>query len=94
MIKGNKYLRRVLFLCARIARNEPFADFYERLISRGKSSVEATCALAGKLAGICYNVIKDGIYNGSVTKRYRSIKTKDAKDYDVDVGDVLNSLFP
>ena len=67
MIRGNKYLRRVLFL---VARNlEPFNGYYERLIARGKSATQATCALAGKLASICYHVIKDGVYK--VKKSFR-----------------------
>jgi len=56
-------------LVARVARNlEPFNGYYERLIARGKSATKATCALAGKLAGICYHVIKDGVYKGVVKK--------------------------
>jgi len=67
MIRGNKYLRRVLFL---VGRNlEPFNGYYERLIARGKSATKATCALAGKLASICYHVIKDGVYK--VKKSFR-----------------------
>ena len=94
MIEGNKYLRRTLYLCARMARRGPFADFYERLIAKGKSSIEATCALAGKLASISYHVLVDGVYKGLVTKRLKLIKGKNVKDYDVDVSSVLNTLFP
>ncbi len=53
MIMGNKYLRRAFFLVAR--KSEPFNEYYERLVSRGKSAIKATCALAGKLASICYH---------------------------------------
>ncbi|BCU67647.1 hypothetical protein HS7_10840 [Sulfolobales archaeon HS-7] len=94
MIEGNKYLRRTLYLCAMIARRGPFADFYERLIAKGKSSIEATCALAGKLASISYHVLVDGVYKGLVTKRSKLAKAKNVKDYDVDVSSVLNTLFP
>ncbi|WP_409349273.1 IS110 family RNA-guided transposase [Saccharolobus islandicus] len=93
MIMGNKYLRRAFFLVARVARkSEPFNEYYERLVSRGKSAIKATCALAGKLAGICYHVIKDGVYKGVVKKRFRVPRGKDVNVQDVDVGGVLDSL--
>ncbi len=93
MIRGNKYLRRAFFLVARVARkSEPFNEYYERLVSRGKSAIKATCALAGKLAGICYHVIKDGVYKGVVKKRFRVPRGKDVNVQDVDVGGVLDSL--
>ncbi len=53
MIRGNKYLRRVLYLVARGLG--PFNEYYERLVARGKSVKQAICALAGKLASICYH---------------------------------------
>jgi transposase len=35
MIAGNKYLRRTLFLCARVAKNYgSFKEFYNRLVER------------------------------------------------------------
>ena len=40
MIRGNKYLRRALYLVARGL--EPFKGYYERLIARGKSVTQAT----------------------------------------------------
>ncbi len=93
MIRGNKYLRRAFFLVARVARkSEPFNEYYERLVSRGKSAIKATCALAGKLASICYHVIKDGVYKGVVKKRFRVPRGKDVNVQDVDVGGVLDSL--
>ena len=37
MIRGNKYLRRALYLVAKVARGlEPFKGYYERLIARGR----------------------------------------------------------
>ncbi|WP_016730040.1 IS110 family RNA-guided transposase [Saccharolobus islandicus] len=93
MIMGNKYLRRAFFLVARVARkSEPFNEYYERLVSRGKSAIKATCALAGKLASICHHVIKDGVYKGVVKKRFRVPRGKDVNVQDVDVGGVLDSL--
>ncbi|QXJ32625.1 hypothetical protein J5U21_02276 [Saccharolobus shibatae] len=65
MIRGNKRLRRGFYLAARSARwLEPFNEFYERLIARGKSVRQATCVLAGKFAFIAYHVLKDGVYKG------------------------------
>lgn len=95
MIRGNKYLRRVLYLVSRVARNlEPFNGYYERLIARGKSATQATCALAGKLASICYHVIKDGVYKGIVKKSFRVPRGKEVNVKDFDVGDALDSLSP
>ncbi|BDB99789.1 hypothetical protein SACC_28060 [Saccharolobus caldissimus] len=92
MIRGNKYLRRILYL---VARNlEPFNGYYERLITRGKSATKATCALAGKLASICYHVIKDGVYKGVVKKSFRVPRGKEVNVKDFDVGDALDSLSP
>ena len=62
MIRGNKYLRRVLYLVARGL--EPFNEFYEGLVARGKSATKATRALGGKLACICCHVIKGGVHKG------------------------------
>ena len=93
MIRGNKYLRRALYLVARVARGlEPFKGYYERLIARGKSVTQATCALAGKLASICYHVIKDGVYKGVVKKSFRIPRGKEVNVKDFDVGDALDSL--
>lgn len=93
MIKGNRYLRRTFFLCARVARKlEPFHDYYESLLSRGKSPIEATCALAGKLVGIAYHVLRDGVYKGPAKKSLRIPKGKNVDLKDIDVGDVLDSL--
>ena len=93
MIRGNKYLRRALYLVAKVARGlEPFKGYYERLIARGKSVTQATCALAGKLASICYHVIKDGVYKGVVKKSFRIPRGKEVNAKDFDVGDALDSL--
>ncbi|QXJ34117.1 IS110 family RNA-guided transposase [Saccharolobus shibatae] len=93
MIRGNKYLRRAFFLVARVARkSERFKEFYDRLVSKWKSATKATCALGGKLACICYHVIKDGVYKGDVKKSFRTPRGKDVNVQDVDVGDALDSL--
>ncbi|AAK41923.1 Third ORF in transposon ISC1491 [Saccharolobus solfataricus P2] len=93
MIRGNKYLRRAFFLVARVARkSERFKEYYDRLVSKWKSATKATCALGGKLACICYHVIKDGVYKGDVKKSFRAPRGKDVNVQDVDVGDVLDSL--
>jgi len=95
MIRGNKRLRRGFYLAARSARwLEPFNEFYERLIARGKSVRQATCALAGKLACIVYHVLKDGVYKGIVKKRLRIPKGGEVNVKDFDVGDALDSLSP
>ncbi|MEM0173583.1 MAG: IS110 family transposase, partial [Sulfolobaceae archaeon] len=95
MIRGNKRLRRGLYLVARVAKGlEPFNEFYKRLIARGKSVRQATCALAGKLACICYHVLKDGVYKGVVKKSFRMPKGKEVNVKDFDVGEALDSLSP
>ena len=62
------------------------------LLLGGKSATQATCALAGKFAGICYHVIKDGVYK--VKKSFRSPRGKEVNVKDFDVGDALDSLSP
>ena len=62
------------------------------LLLGGKSVTQATCALAGKLASICYHVIKDGVYKGVVKKSFRVPKVKQVDVKDVNVGEVLDSL--
>ena len=73
---------------------EPFNEFYERLIARGKSVKQVTYALAGKLACIAYHVLKDGVYKGILKKRLRVPKGEEVDVKDFDVGDALNSLSP
>jgi transposase len=95
MIRGNKYLRRALYLVAKVARGlEPFKGYYERLITRGKSVTQATCAIAGKLASICYHVIRDDVYKGVVKKSFRIPRGKEVNAKDFDVGDAVDSLSP
>ena len=82
-------------MVAKVARGlEPFKGYYERLIARGKSATKATCALAGKLASICYHVIKDGVYKGVAKKSFRIPRGKEVNVKDFDVGDALDSLSP
>jgi Transposase and inactivated derivatives len=95
MIRGNKYLRRALYLVAKVARGlEPFKGYYERLITRGKSVTQATCALAGKLASICYHVIRDGVYKGVVKKSFRIPRGKEVNAKDFDVGRRARLVIP
>ncbi|BDC17400.1 hypothetical protein HS5_02900 [Acidianus sp. HS-5] len=93
MIRGNKRLRRGFYLVARVARGlGQFEEYYERLIAREKSVKQATCALGGKFACICYHVLKDGVYKGDVKKSFRVSRGRKVGVKNFNVGDALDSL--
>jgi len=90
MIAGNKYLRRTLFLCARVAKNYgSFKEFYNRLVERGKKTVVATCALAGKLTTKAYHVLRDCVYE--VKSSFE--EPKEVKFDKPDIKGALDSLY-
>ncbi len=57
--KGNPELRRLLYLAAMQACRQPaWKPYYERLLSRGKSRIQALVALARKLARVAFSLLK------------------------------------
>lgn len=57
---AQKLLKKYLFLAADVARHwDPeFAAFYEKLVQKGLHHFQAVCALANKMAGRVYSVLK------------------------------------
>lgn len=53
-------LKKYLFLAAKVARqyDPEFAAFYKRLMNRGHHHYQAICALANKMAGRLYALLK------------------------------------
>jgi transposase len=61
--RGDAELRRLLFLAAlanRRCRVSPFKDQYEREQAKGLSTIAATCAVARKLAKVCWSLHTHG----------------------------------
>lgn len=63
--RGDAELRRLLFLCARANLRSrdpanPFKQQYERELAKGLPSTAATCAVARKLARLCWSLVTHG----------------------------------
>jgi len=61
--QGDPELRRLLFCCAQAslrAKNSPFAAQYERELAKGLKPTAALCAVARKLARMCWSIIHHG----------------------------------
>jgi transposase len=60
--RGEPELRRVMFLAGRAGRRfgDRFAQYYERLRARGKSTTEADVAVARKIARIAFTLLRTG----------------------------------
>lgn len=59
--QGDAELRRLLFNCARAAvlsKESPFKDQYERELKKGLSKTAAYCAIARKLARLCWSLVR------------------------------------
>ena len=79
--QGDAELRRLLYLCAQASvrtKGSPFQAQYERELAKGLSKVAALCAVARKLARLCWSVVKHGsdydparVYQQSATKNSR-----------------------
>lgn len=60
---GDAELRRLLFLCAKASlrcRHSPFRAQYERELAKGLSKTAALCAMARKLARLCWSMHRHG----------------------------------
>ena len=59
--QGDAELRRLLFCCAKSslrAKDSPFKAQYEREIAKGLSATAALCAVARKMAKLCWSLHK------------------------------------
>ena len=61
--RGDGELRRLLYVAAQAnlrCRHSPFRQQYERERAKGLSHTAATCAVARKLAKVCWSLVKHG----------------------------------
>ena len=59
--RGNKILKRALFLSAFAALREPFSRaYYDRKIAQGKRHNQALIALARRRCDVLYAMLRDG----------------------------------
>lgn len=61
--QGDAELRRLLYLCAQAnlrAKASPFKAQYERERAKGLTSTQALCAVARKLAEVCWSLHRHG----------------------------------
>lgn len=61
--QGDAELRRLLYLCAQASlrsKNSPFKAQYERERAKGLKSTQALCAVARKLAEVCWSLHRHG----------------------------------
>ena len=61
--QGGAELRRLLYLCAKSslrAKGSPFKQQYEREKAKGLSNKAALCALARKMAKLCWSIVQHG----------------------------------
>lgn len=59
--QGDAELRRLLYLCAKSsirAKNSPFKEHYEREQKKGYSKTAALCAVARKMARLCWALVQ------------------------------------
>lgn len=59
--QGDAELRRLLYLCAQSsvrAKNSPFKAHYEREQAKGLSKTAALCAVARKMARLCWSLVE------------------------------------
>jgi len=72
--KGNKLVRKTLFLCVlnAIKRDPYWIKLYQRLLDRGKSKMSAICALMAKMLRIIFGVLNNGtMYDPLIDMAYR-----------------------
>ncbi len=61
--QGDAELRRLLYLCASAslrAKNSPFKAQYERECAKGLATTAALCAVARKMARLCWSLVQHG----------------------------------
>lgn len=83
---GDAELRRLLFLAALSnarCKSSPFKDQYERELAKGLSKTAATCAVARKLAKVCWSLHKHGSeYDPDRVSKQPNPKGEEAKTPD------------
>lgn len=79
--QGDAELRRLLYLCAQAnlrCRSSPFKDQYERERTKGLSTTAALCAVARKIARLCWSLHKYGSeYDAARVTRQGGSGTRD-----------------
>lgn len=79
--QGDAELRRLLFVCAKAAisaKDNPFKTQYIHEKGKGLSSTAALCAVARKMACVCWSIHKHGTdYDPSRVSKRPERKTKD-----------------
>ena len=61
--QGDAELRRLLFLCASaslLCKDTGFQEQYERELSKGLPTTAALCAVARKMAKVCWSIVQHG----------------------------------
>lgn len=81
--QGDAELRRLLYLCASAslrAKNSPFKAQYERERAKGLPTTAALCAVARKMAKVCWSIVQhEAEYDPSRVYQQPTLK-KEAKD--------------
>jgi transposase len=82
--QGDAQLRRLLYLCAQAslrAKDSPFLAQYEREQKKGLSKTAALCAVARKLARLCWSLARHGTeYDPQRVYRHPSQPVSEAAD--------------
>ena len=61
--RGNKILKRTMFLSAFAALRDPISRaYYDRKISQGKRHNQALIALARRRSDVLYAMLRDGVF--------------------------------
>jgi hypothetical protein len=69
--RGNKVLKRALFLSAFAALRDPISrDYYARKVQQGKRHNQALIALARRRCDVLFAMLRDGTLYGSVAVRH------------------------
>lgn len=79
--QGNAELRRLLYVCAQAslrAKDSPFKEQYGRERAKGLSTTAALCAVARKMARLCWSLVKHGTpYDPDRVYKRPSTKARD-----------------
>jgi transposase len=90
--QGDAELRRLLYLAAQSnvrCKASPFKDQYERELAKGMSKTAAACAVARKLAKVCWSLHKHGTeYDASRVSQQPNPQGEDAKTHETKPGEM------
>ena len=100
--QGDAELRRLLFLCASaslLCKDTGFKEQYERELFKGLPSTAALCAVARKMAKVCWSIVQHGteydparVYQQSKDQQSKDQQSKDQQSKAKK--DSENSLLP